>query len=404
MKSPELRVLHVLNAASGGAALSTLGLIRELKARQVESAVACHVMGSAEERARVAQAVDGRALFLPLYWSNRKNRAPAWRRPWIESRQCARTGFGLLSATRVADFARRQGAALIHTNTSLTPEGAMAAGVLGLPHVWHVRELVGDSEPFQFRGGAPRLRRRFGAASMVIANSASTAACLAPVVAADRLQTIFNGVELEPYLGLARAEEPRGRVRIGMVGNLSSRVKRHRLFLDAAARSGLSRDRVEFSLFGHGDRADPYVDGLYRHAASLGLDVRFAGFHPEPSEIYRQLDILVHPADQESFGRVVVEAMASGIPVVGVRGGGVGELVVDGETGLLAAPDDADGLGRAIARLASDAALRERMGASARSRAVQRYSLDACVDQLVAVYRTALQRPLAPRPLFRAFQ
>ena len=44
----------------------------------------------------------------------------------------------------------------------------------------------------------------------------------------------------------------------------------------------------------------------------------------------------VHPADNESFGRIVVEAMAAGLPVVGVRGGGVGEIVVDGETGLLA--------------------------------------------------------------------
>ena len=75
--------------------------------------------------------------------------------------------------------------------------------------------------------------------------------------------------------------------------------------------------------------------------------------------------MLVHPADNESFGRVVVEAMAAGLPVVGVRGGGVGEIVSNGETGLLSTPDDPSALAENIDRLIADADLRARLGTRA---------------------------------------
>ncbi len=77
-----------------------------------------------------------------------------------------------------------------------------------------------------------------------------------------------------------------------------------------------------------------------------------------------ELDILVHPAGNESFGRTAVEAMAAGLPVVGVAGGGIGETVVDGETGFLAPPDSVSALAARIAeahRIArASAAVRQR--------------------------------------------
>jgi glycosyltransferase involved in cell wall biosynthesis len=107
-----------------------------------------------------------------------------------------------------------------------------------------------------------------------------------------------------------------------------------------------------------------------------------------------QIDVLVHPADHESFGRVVVEAMAAGLPVVGVRGGGVGEIVRDGETGLLADADDAAGLAACIERVGRNEELRRSLGTAGRRRALDTYSLEACVAGMLRVYEQAMQRPL----------
>ena len=168
---PPAKVLHVLNGASGGAALSTLGLIASLEQLGVASCAVCHTAGTPAERTRLADAVRGEVVFTPLYWWNRKIRYPLVLRPVAEARQVLRTGWTRRSASQVARAAARWGAELIHTNTIVTPEGGLAAAALGLPHVWHVRELIGPGKPYRFwregRAFGERVARR---ASRLIAS------------------------------------------------------------------------------------------------------------------------------------------------------------------------------------------------------------------------------------------
>jgi glycosyltransferase involved in cell wall biosynthesis len=381
-----LRVLHVLNGAGGGAALSTLGLIESLRSLAGVDAVAvCHDAGSPQERERLRDAVGGRVLFLPLYWWNRKIRAASWKRPLLELRQIARTGWGRGSSLRVAAFARREGADLIHTNTILTPEGGRAARLLRLPHVWHVRELIGTSFPLAL-GGAELGAAVVSLSSRLVANSEATAAQLRPLVPAGHLTVVPNGIDLARFSARAPSRKT---VVVGMVASLASRVKKHGLFIEALSRV---QTPVEVRLFGE-DSRDGYAAGLRARVKALGLEGRFTFMgHEDPARIMAGLDILVHPADGESFGRVVVEAMAAGLPVVGVRGGGVGEIVVHEETGLLAAVDDAQGIAAAVDRLARDPEERRRMGTAGRRRAEERYSLEACARGVLDVYQRA--RPL----------
>ena len=107
----------------------------------------------------------------------------------------------------------------------------------------------------------------------------------------------------------------------------------------------------------------------------------------------REIDILVHPLEAESFGRVVVEAMAAGLPVVGVRGGGVGEIVENNVTGFLAEPNDADQLARHIERLVGNPSLRQTFGQAGRARAESHYSLKACADGILRVYEKVMSQP-----------
>jgi glycosyltransferase involved in cell wall biosynthesis len=396
------KVLHVLNNAGGGAALSTVELMRSMASEGIRSCAVCHDSGTPLERAALAEAAGGDVLFTRLYWLNRKIRMSMWRRPLSEAKQIVATGWSLGSSAQVARFAREMAVDLIHTNTSLNPEGGRAAFRLALPHVWHVRELLGRGNPFRlWREGAAFGRYMARYASKVVANSHASAAPIRDWLPEGLLEIVPNGIDISRFHPRAPRSDPRQPLVVAMVGNLTSRSKKHGLLIDAAARVDASLP-IEWRIYGHDPSAggtkpgDPYVDELHERIARLGLQSRFAwpGFSADQPDIMSQIDLLVHPADNESFGRIVVEAMAAGLPVVGVRGGGVGEIVVDGETGLLAPADDAGALAKAIERLAQDLALRTTMGRAGRKRAETCYSLSALTAAMLRVYEQAIERPL----------
>ena len=399
------KVLHLLNGAAGGAALSTIELIAALRREGVEACAACDLGGTGDEIARLRDAVGGELLMTPLYWWNRKIRAARWKRPLLELRQSLLTGRGRASADRVARFAAAQGVDLIHTNTILTPKGGIAARRLGLAHVWHLRELVGPGMPFRLVQEGPRLSRYLAVhCSRLVANSeASARGVRSWLLSPELLEVVPNAVDLTRFSPRDgdRSGASNTPVRVAMVGNLTSRMKKHDLFVEAAAR--VDRELpVEFRIYGYdlfdGGRrpGDLYCDRLHRRIAELGLGdrFRFPGFVPDPPRLMAAIDLLVHPAEGESFGRVAIEAMAAGLPVVGVAGGGIAEVVVDGETGLLGPPDDPGALAAGIERLVRDPDLRRRFGRAGRERVAARYSLPALTAGILGAYGRALGRPL----------
>jgi glycosyltransferase involved in cell wall biosynthesis len=396
------KVMHVLSDATGGAALSTLGLIESFRARGIAACAVCHDAGSPQEREALREATGGEVLFTNLYWWNKKIRVPLWKRPLIEMRQVLRTGWARRSSSLVAEFGRAHQADLVHTSTIVAPEGGMAARRLGLPHVWHLRELLGPGKPYRLPYEGPSFGRYMAAhCSKLVANSQVTAAQVRSWVSDDLLEVVPNGINIGRFRPKMAPARP-GRVVVGMVGNLASRVKKHALLVEAAARVDRSLP-IEWRIYGHDPscggtiQGDAYVDALHRRLAAASIADRFVwpGHVADPAEIMTQIDILVHPADGESFGRVVVEAMAAALPVVGVRGGGVAEIVDPGVTGLLAQTDDPQDLADCIARLARDAALRDVLGQAGRERAAAHYSLDACAAAMLDVYEKAMHRPLS---------
>lgn len=399
MRRPR-KVLHILNSAGGGAALSTLSLIDYLTTQGIASAAVCHDAGTPQERQALEDAVRGDVLYTRLYWWNRKIRMPAWKRPLVEARQIVATGWSLGSAARVAEAAERWHADLIHTNTILIPEGGRAARTLGLPHVWHLRELLGPGHPFRLtREGAAFGRYMAHHCSKLVANSQTSAELIRDWLPSNLLAIVPNGIDLARFQ--ARPEPTDGRIVVGMVGNLTSRSKKHALFIEAASLvdRGLP---IEWRIYGHDPsqggaaHGDPYIDELHAQIARLGLGdrLRFAGFNSDPARIMSEIDVLVHPADNESFGRVAVEAMAASLPVVGMRGGGVAEIVADGKTGLLAEPDNARDLAQKIEQLAHDPVRRRQFGIAGRQRAEANYSVAACAAGIVRVYEQAMSQPL----------
>jgi 2-deoxystreptamine N-acetyl-D-glucosaminyltransferase/2-deoxystreptamine glucosyltransferase len=115
--------------------------------------------------------------------------------------------------------------------------------------------------------------------------------------------------------------------------------------------------------------------------------------HERLLELYERAAVVACPSYREGFGVVCAEAMAHGRPVVAGAVGGLLDLVVDGETGVLVPPGDVDALRAALERLIADPGLRARMGESARARVRERFSWDAVTDATLAAYDDALTEP-----------
>jgi glycosyltransferase involved in cell wall biosynthesis len=140
----------------------------------------------------------------------------------------------------------------------------------------------------------------------------------------------------------------------------------------------------------------PMENRLRQEAAQLGLadSVEWAGWVGTPEglrDFYHSIDIFVMPSRRESFGVSAVEASATGLPVIASRFGGIPEIVVHGETGLLVDPDDIHGFGEAIVTLSEDGDLRRRMGVKARARAEERFDWRNSVRDMVTIYRRVME-------------
>ncbi len=376
--------------------MSTIALMNTLGQLGIQSCAVCHPSGTSQERRRLSDAVHGNAVFTPLYWWNIKTRHPWYLRPALELRQNLKTLWRRRSTWEVRRAIERWNVDLIHTSTILNPEGGLVAAKLGVPHVWHVRELIGPGKPFRFRREGHAFGDYLAAhASKVIANSKVTAGQIASWMPPNLLAIVPNGIDISQFTHAPRPQ--RDKLVVAMVAGLDARWKKHAVFVKAAAQVDRSLP-IEFRIYGH-DRSrggtvpgNAYTDELHAIIAAANAKDRFAwpGHVSDPRAVMGDIDILAHAADHESFGRVIVEGMAAGLPVVGVNGGGVGEIVVHDQTGILVPPDDHVAMARAIEQLARDPALRARYGAAGRKRAEDTYSLEACARGVLAVYEAAM--------------
>ena len=132
-------------------------------------------------------------------------------------------------------------------------------------------------------------------------------------------------------------------------------------------------------------------------AAGLEADVEYAGENKDVVEVLSRAQLFLLPSATESFGLAALEAMACEVPVVASRVGGLPEVIDDGVTGFLRAPDDVDGMAQAGIRLLTDPALHERIRLAARDAAVRRFSASRVVPMYEAAYeRMAMQGAQAP--------
>jgi len=198
----------------------------------------------------------------------------------------------------------------------------------------------------------------------------------------DDVRIVPGGVTAADFAPIPQPERsPRDRKVLLMTGRAEDPAKGFGTLAEAAEKLAAVRDDFEVRV--------TLSDPSFRRTWLSTLGWLGQG---DMARVYREADICVVPSMwDEPFGIVAVEAMASGRPVVASRGGGLQEIVVDGETGFLFERGDSAALAERIARLLDDAALREAMGAAGHKRALQHYDW----DNVIATHYPAILTELA---------
>lgn len=302
-------------------------------------------------------------------------------------------GKGWLRVLRYAALLRRRRFDLVYSNSSVIFEPALAARLAGVPHVWHVHEILDPAYWPTRLAPLPRIAVRLDLWSRrVIFESHAARRVCRPFPDDAKTRVIHNPLRFGPDDAEdARVREQAAalRSRLGLaaeelmvlwLGQFSPR-KDPLLLAAAAARLAGRNDlpAVVPVFLGEG----PLRSEL---AAALGDRGRIHDFEPDVRPWLAACDVLALTSRQESFGLVLLEAAAFGKPVIATRTEGPGEIVREGETGMLVPPGDAAALAETLAVLAGSRNLRRKMGQAARQVVFEHFSADRYVRAVHAVW------------------
>ena len=218
--------------------------------------------------------------------------------------------------------------------------------------------------------------------------------------AREKTTLVHNGIDPDTFQPTRSPERvrrelgiPEGAPAIGCVGQLIP-WKRQDRFIEMAAQVLVQIPACRFLIVGadlFGEHAE-YVEGLHDLTAELGVAdrVRFTGYREDMPNVMSALDVLVHPAENEPLGRVLLEAMCLGVPCVALDAGGPAEIIEHGISGVLVAADDHDGFAREVISLLRNPLYRRSLSEAAKERARGKFSALRMAQLTEEVYEEAL--------------
>eukprot|EP00456_Euglypha_rotunda_P035246 TRINITY_DN2715_c0_g1_i2.p1 TRINITY_DN2715_c0_g1~~TRINITY_DN2715_c0_g1_i2.p1 ORF type:complete len:390 (+),score=92.51 TRINITY_DN2715_c0_g1_i2:277-1446(+) len=284
---------------------------------------------------------------------------------------------------------------LVHANSlAMGRLTGSVAGRLTLPTTSHLRDIIHVSASAM--SDLNRNRRLFAV------SQATCDAHVARGMDADRVVVVRNGIDLglfqpRPRQGWLRQELglPDSAVLLATIGQIGLRKGQDVLaeaapeivqaipdahFLILGTRSSTKAESIEFE------------QAIHQRFAGHGLTphLHCLGYRDDVAALLTEIDLLVHPANQEPYGRVLLEAAASGVSVVATDVGGTGEIVANGVTGQLVPPRDPNALVTAVIGLLQDRRLMQSMSIAARQRAVSEFEIRHSAQRLAEEWKKVL--------------
>ncbi len=314
-------------------------------------------------------------------------------------------GQGFKQWPALARLFRQLRPAIVHTRNLAALEAQLPAwwaGVPGRVHGEHGRDTEDPDGTSRKHQWMRRAYRPFVQHTIALGRELADYCRQRIGIPPTRLHTIYNGVDTGRFVVAPGARPPIAGSPfndpalwlVGTVGRMQT-VKAQpvlaRAFVRALQQQPALRDRLRLVMVGDGPlRAE--CEAVLQQA---GLSDRawFAGERGDVPDVMRGLDCFVLPSLAEGISNTILEAMASGLPVLATAVGANGELVAAGETGLLVPAGDVPALADGLLRLAGDPAAAAAMGQAGRRRVEQRFSLESMVAAYDGVYRRVLVAP-----------
>ncbi len=397
-----MRLLHFLNSAHGGATSGTLEFIKY--ANDINDNVQHIILYPGHSKdLRFEKLQSENMVFIPLRygWWNYTYRLNLIQRMVVRLKSNIMTFFGIIPLFQIFKILKKYKVELIYTTSASVKLGKIASNIFNLPHIWHIKEEIGLGKFMQFPLSDEKLAKYIGSGETKII-------CMSHYVSTlfssnnipynvvhdginfdtiNKEELIINRKVMRDSYGIKDSD-----ILIGMVSAPVSQIKRHELFIKAI--SHLSQDNLKFIVFGSipakGHPSFEYFNELNTLIDSYPrLKEKFiwAGNKFNFSDIYSGLDLFVHTCEVEGFGRVVIEAMVCGVPVITPDKGGAAEINNTENSGLRFKSNDASSLMEKIDLMVNQEELRKRFIESGRIHAELNFSVKKHYNEIMKIIR-----------------
>lgn len=287
---------------------------------------------------------------------------------------------------KLQDIIREEEIELVFSNTTGVLAGAFAANNCGIRHIWHVHEII--EQPAWLKKIIGLLLGRYS--HTIVAVSSAVKESWEKIVPAEKIIIVHNGIDYNPYLNQQQDLRehlgiPTNAIVVGMVGRVHF-WKGQNYFLSIAGELHKKYPEVHFLMAGD---AFPGYEYLYKEMQQLvelhdlNEVVHQLGFRKDVPAVLRTIDLFLLPSQQpDPFPTVILEAMASALPVIATHFGGALEMIEPGVTGDWMPPDD---INRATTIISSwlDKSILQKAGEAGKKRVLEKFSLAVWEEKML---------------------
>jgi glycosyltransferase involved in cell wall biosynthesis len=273
---------------------------------------------------------------------------------------------------------------IVHANSFYTGAPSVAAALVTRTKLLlHARDLADF-------GFLTKIFSRF-CIKIIAVSFAVRDALIEKGIEPEKIELVYNGIDNDYFASVDKNGNDSF-----VFANVGQFVpwKNHKIFLKAASIVGHQLPFARFMIIGDDlfGRNQDYKRSVldYAEKSPIAEQISFLGWQENMNEIWPTIDCLVHTAEREPFGRVIIEAMARKVPIVAIDSCGPGEIINGGETGLFVQADDVEGLSEAMIKITTNSELRTRLTHAAYLHATSNFTAERAAASIKEIYDEVL--------------